>query len=318
MTEAVLRIDADDVRRILETLDPVAVLAEELLKGTIDRPDRASGPAFGLGPWAGGGDYLRIDSASPGLAYAMPATALRMAHAAALCALATRELLPPGGITVAMLGTRQAIQSQLPVIARHVPDIVHVAVRVTDSDSGSGSDTEETDALEPRLVDELDLAGIGLSMVTALSDSLFGANLVVVVSEEALTDGVEQAGVNHLARGTVLVNASGHDLPTDLVDHADQIYVDDLALLPAHPDRYVVARHLRHVNSGAAWPGGHGHAPTISADLGLLLAGAHPGREQHADTLLVELLSVHAPDAHLARMIAESAVRLDLGVWVTA
>jgi len=308
MTETVLRIDADDVRHILETLDPVAVLAEELIKGTINRRD--SGPALRLGPWTGGdGDHLRVDTSSDGLSCVMPAAALRMAHAAALCALATRELLPPGGITVAMLGTRQAIQAQLAVIARHVPDIVHVAVCVTDEN--------ETGALDPRLVDELDLTGIGLSVVTAPRDSLFGANLVVVVSEEALTDGAEQAGVNHLARGTVLVNASGHDLPTALVDHADQIFVDDLALLAAHPDRYVVARHLRHLSSGTAWTRDHGHPPAISADLGRLLAGTHPGREQHADTLVVELLSVSTPDARLAQTIAETAVRLRLGVQVT-
>lgn len=326
MTETVLRIDADDVGRILEALDPVAVLAEELIKGTINHPDRVRGPAFRLAPWtcdhgadhsadhsADHGDqggYLRVETAVPGLSCAMPVSALRMAHAAALSALATRELLPPGGITVAMLGTRHAIQSQLAVIARHVPDIVHVAVRVTDRD--------KTTALDPWLLDQLDLSGIGLSMVTAPSDSLFGANLVVVVSEKALSDGTEQAGVNHLARGTVVVNASGHDLPTELVDHADQIFVDDFALLPANADRYVVARHLRHTASGAAWAGAHGRPPAISSDLGLLLAGARPGREQQTDTLVVELLSVDTPNPQLAQTIAETAVRTGLGVRVTA
>jgi hypothetical protein len=311
MTEAVLRIDADDVWHTLETLDPVAVLAEDLIRGAINHSVRVSGPACRLAPGTGDdGDYLWVDNVTPGLSCAMPAKALRMAHAAALAALATRELLPPGGITVAMLGTRYAIQSQLAVIARHVPDIVHVAVRVTDGN--------ETDTLDPRLLDQLDLAGIGLSMATGLSDSLFGANLVVVVSEDALTDGVEQVGVKHLAHGTVLVNASGYDLPTELVDHADQIYVDDLALLPAHPDRYVVARHLSHAISGAPWTGGHDRPPTISSDLGLLLAGARPSHAQHADTLVVELLSVNAPNTHLAQMIARTAVRVGLGVRVTA
>lgn len=298
MAEEVLRLDTDDVQYILEAVDPVAVVAEELIKGAIDHPDRKSAP---LTP-SPDEDHVRLD-ASVDLSCTMPATALRMAHAAALAALATRELLAPGGITVAMLGTRNAIQAQLAVLARHVPDIVHVAVRVTD-----GGDTG---ALEPWLLDQLDLAGIGLSMVSALGDSLFGANLVVVVSEGALTDGVDK--VHHLVHGTVLVNASGADLPTHFVDHADQLYVDDLALLADNPDRYVVARHLARPVAGKTWASYDRRPPAISADLGRLLAGAHPGRRQRADIVVVELLSVHSPNTHLAHVIAETALRTGRG-----
>jgi ornithine cyclodeaminase/alanine dehydrogenase-like protein (mu-crystallin family) len=206
-----------------------------------------------------------------------------------------------------MLGTREETQAQLAVLAKHVPDIVHVAVRVTDDD--------EPGRLEPRLLDQLDLAGIGVSVVTALPASLFGANLVVAVSDGALTEGAKHAGVNDLVRGTVLVNASGHDLPADLVDHADQVYVDDLALLSAHPGRYVVARHLAHSEDGA-WTAS-GRPAAIAADLGMLLAGARPGREQQDDIVVVELLSATTPSNHLAQMIAETAVRCGLGTRVT-
>ena len=311
MAETVLRLEADDVWRTLETLDPVAVLAEELIKRAINHHDREHEPACRLVPWTGHDDqYVLTEGVPRGVRCAMPAAALRTVHAAALSALATRELLPPGGITVAMLGTRRATETQLAVLVKHVPDIVHVAVRITDM--------AETDTLEPRLLDQLDLAGIGLSVMTALAETLFGANLVVVVSEEALTEGGEHAGVKHLVRGTVLVNASGHDLPTDLVDHVDQIYVDDLALLSAHPDRYVVDRHLAHASAGEPWAGAQGRPPDIAADLGLLLAGARPGREQQDDIVVVELLSADTPNTNLAHMIAEAAVRGGLGQRVTA
>jgi len=310
MAETVLRLDADDVWRTLETLDPVAVLAEELIKRAINHPDREREPAFRLVPWTGHDDqYLLADGLPRDVRCAMPAAALRMVHSAALAALATRELLPPGGITVAMLGTRSAMETQLAVLVKNVPDIVHVAVRITDM--------AETGTFAPRLLDQLDLAGIGLSVMTALAETLFGANLVVVVSEEALSEGSENAGVKHLVRGTVLVNASGHDLPADLVDHVDQIYVDDLALLAAHPGRYVVDRHLAHTAAESPWAGAPGRSPGIAADLGLLLAGARPGREQQDDIVVVELLSTDAPDTHLVHLIAETAVRGDLGVWVT-
>jgi ornithine cyclodeaminase/alanine dehydrogenase-like protein (mu-crystallin family) len=310
MDKTVLRLDADDVWRTLETLDPVAVLAEELIKRAINHPDRECEPACRLVPWTGHDDqYILVGGLPRDTRCAMPAAALRMVHAAALAALATRELLPPGGITVAMLGTRSAMETQLAVLVKHVPDIVHVAVRITDM--------AETDTLAPRLLDQLDLAGIGLSVTTALAETLFGANLVVVVSKEALTEGSEHAGIKHLVRGTVLVNASGHDLPADLVDHVDQIYADDLALLPAHPGRYVVDRHLAHTAAAPPWAGAPGRPPGIAADLGLLLAGARPGREQQDDIVVVELLSADAPNTHLAHLIAETAVRDGLGTWVT-
>ncbi len=310
MAETVLRLEADDVWRTLETIDPVAVLAEELIKHAINHPDQALEPVCRVVPWAGHDEYVRTECGSHDLSCAIPAAALRAVHAAALSALATRELLPPGGITVAMLGARLEIQSQLAVLVRHVPDIVHVAVRVID-------DTEAA-PLEPRLVDQLDLAGIGLSIVTALADALFGANLVVVVSEEALTEGTEHAGVKHLVRGTVLVNASGHDLPGDLVDHVDQLYVDDLALLAAHADRNVVRGHLTDARSGGARSGGAGRPPAIAADLGLLLAGVKPGRVRQDDVVVVDLLGVDTPDTHLAHTIAEAALRWGLGARVPA
>lgn len=309
MTKPVLRLDGDDVLRTLETVDPVAVLAEELIKRAIGYPDQAPK----LIPWAdanGDGEYALSVNESAGLSCAMPAASLRMIHAAALAALATRELLVPGGVTVAMLGTRFATQTQLTVLARHVPDIVHVAVRVTDK---AGAHT-----LEPRLVDQLDLAGIGLSVVPNLADSLFGANLVVAASEEALVDGVDQASISNLVRGTVLVNASGHDLPATLLDHVDQIYVDDLALLPNHAHRHFVARHLANASAGGRRAGEDRRPPAIAADLGLLLTGNHAGREQQDDVVAVELLSANDPDIHLANTIAETAHRGGLGVLVPA
>jgi ornithine cyclodeaminase/alanine dehydrogenase-like protein (mu-crystallin family) len=297
MTDTVLRLDVDDVWRVLDAIDPVAVLAEALIKRAIGQSVPRHESATGLVPWTAeapaddtAGDYVLFEDRSRGLNCAMPAGILRMIHAAAIAALATRELLAPGGLTVAVLGTRFAIQVHLAVLARHVPDIVHVAVRITDSTEGP--------ALEPRLVDQLDLAGIGLSVVTAVAESLFGANLVIAASEEAFA-GPDRAGaptVHDLVRGTLLVNACGHDLPAALLDHVDQVYVDDLALLPEHPDR----------------------PAAIAADLGLLLAGAHPGREQQDDIVVVELLSVHTPDLDLAGAIAETACRRGIGVRVPA
>jgi ornithine cyclodeaminase/alanine dehydrogenase-like protein (mu-crystallin family) len=308
MARTVLRLETDDVWRTLDKVDPVAVLAEVLIKRTIGHADRTRASALPSEPLCIGDDeYVLAEDVAPGVSCAIPAASLRAVHVAALAALATHELLAPGGVTVAMLGTAEATQSRLSVLARHVPDIVHVAVHLTDEpDDGR---------LDARLVDQLDFAGIGLSVVPSLVDSLFGANLVIAVSEDVLTEGPGEAPVSHLVRGTLLVNASGHDLPTALVDRADQIYVDDLALLPEHADRYVVAKHV--ANTGTRTPGPT-RPPAIAADLGLLLAGTRPGREHQDDIVVVELLSADAPNPELARKIAEVAMHSGLGVQVPA
>ncbi len=314
MARTVLRLETEDVLRALETVDPVEVLAETLIGRAIGQ---AREPRRGPVPWTGAAaeaGYVLSGELPGELGCAMPAAILRELHAATLAAIAIRELLIPGGATVAVLGTRFAVQAQLAVLARYVPDIVHVAARITDKDCG---DAPGGVPLEPWLVEQLDLAGIGVSVATSLADALFGANLVVAASEDALTEGVEQATVHDLVRGTLLVNTSGHDLPTTLLDHVDQVYVDDLTLLPRHTDRYVVARHLA-TTADTDRAGDDPRPPTIAADLGLLLAGTCAGRVRQDDVVVVELLSTRDPDIHLATTIAEAAVRCDLGQRVTA
>lgn len=300
MANMILRLDADDVWSAVEIIDTVALLAEELIGRTIGCLD-GQDPAGRLEPWSQD-EYLLFDGESAGWC-ALPAASLRTAQSAALAALATRELLVPGGVTVAMLGALAATQPQLAVLARHVPDIVHVAVRLTDAAGAK--------AFEPRLVDQLDLSGIGLTVVPTLAESLFGANLVIVADDGAMAEGFATARFGHLVHGALVVNASGQDLPTALVDHVDQIYVDDLALLPDHTDRLVVARHL--TRSAEAGPA---HPPVIAGDLGQLLSSARQGRERDDDVVLVELLRVHTPNVLLAQHIAEAGRRSGFGTRV--
>lgn len=318
MAESVLRLDSDDMLHTLETVNPVAVLAEQLIKRTIGHPEQTEDTAIRLIPWADADsehEYVLSVDESLGLSCAMPAVALRTLHTAALAAIATRELLTLGGVTVAVLGTWYAAQTQLTVLARHVTDIVHVAVRITDK---SG-----TPELEPRLVDQLDLVGIGLSVTSDLADTLFGANLVVAASDGALDDSDGHPLIGNLVRGTVLVNASGHDLPTALLDQADQIFVDDITLLTEHTHRHFVDRHFANAAAttagqpGSSWLGAD-RRPAITTDLGMLLAGTRVGRQQQDDILAVELLSTGDPDVHLATTIAAAARDNGLGRQVSA
>jgi len=312
MTETILQLRADEVWSALEVIDPVAVLAEELIGGTIgrERHDRRLGR---LTPWTGPSlpdthaDQVVLEHPGASVTCVAPAATLRMSQSAALAALAARELLVSGGVTVAMLGASELTQPQLAVIARHVPDISHVAMCL--------ATVGDSKRLMPRLIDQLELSGIGLSVVTSLADTVFGANLVIAASDGAMAQDLDRLRLSRLARGTVLINATGRDLPIDLVDRVDQVYVDDLGLLEANCDRYVVAAHL--AGSGSTVEVGGGRDPRIAADIGQLLTGRHRGRRQVDDVVLVELLGVNELNTELMYRIYQAARRHGLGVTRT-
>lgn len=190
-----------------------------------------------------------------------------------LTALAARYLLSPGLVTASILGYGGTTYAPLLLIARHVPQVSHVSVY---------AGAERTGPPDPRVIDELELAGIALSAAGSRDDAVFGASLVVI------TDPAGVAGPPmHPAKGAVLVNATGRDLPEEVVGRVGHVFVDDLALLspaarhgPARPARIATHRLPRCQPAG---------------DLRQLVTGEHPGRSSPEQTFLVELLSVNPP-----------------------
>ncbi|MGH3879871.1 MAG: hypothetical protein ACRDSK_22830 [Actinophytocola sp.] len=304
MSEAILRLTDDEVWTALEAIDPVGVLAEELIDRTVGNEVP---PAGKLSEWsdsrvkgADGAELVLLDHPEAAIRCVLPATGLRTFQAAALAALAARELLVRGGVTVAMLGASRAASPQLAVIARHVPDISHVAVRRTEPGGSS---------LPVRLTELLELSGIRLSLASTVAETVFGANLVVASDDGEPPQDLSGMRVSQLARGVVLINSTGRDLPDALVDQVDELYVDDLTLLSGHTNRHFVAAHLA---KRADRPGVERAGPRIDADLGLLLAGRHV--RAHADnTVLVELLGVSTLNVRLAYRIQQAAERAGLG-----
>src|ERR1700741_997509 len=226
MSEAILRLTDDEVWTALEAIDPVGVLAEELIDRTVGNEVP---PVGKLSEWSDprvkgtdGAELVMLDHPEGAVRCLLPATGLRMFQAAALAALAARELLVRGGVTVAMLGTSRAASPQLAVIARHVPDISHVAVRLAEPAESS---------LPVRLPELLELSGIRLSLASTVAETVFGANLVVASEDEERPQDLSGMRVSQLARGVVLINSTGRDLPDALVDQVDELYVDDLTLL---------------------------------------------------------------------------------------
>jgi ornithine cyclodeaminase/alanine dehydrogenase-like protein (mu-crystallin family) len=287
----------------LDVIDPVAVLAEDLIGRTVGRSGHTRTAGGRLVTWSGsapdGGQYVLLEHPEAALPCVMPEDSLRTSLGAALAAVAARELLLSGGVTVAMLCPAEAAEPQLAVIARYVPDISHVALCLVG----------DSRTVEPKLADLLELSGIGLSVVRTLADAVFGANLVIVTNHNTAAQDPDLPRRGRLARGTVLVNATGTDLPIELVDQVSQVFIDDFGLLEDHLDRRVVADHL--APPAADQPGEFGRR--IAADLGQLLTGRQPGRQRTDDVVLVELLGVSELNVELARQIHEGATRTGLG-----
>jgi len=304
VTGTVLRLRSHEVWSALEIIDPVAVLAEDLIGRTVGRSGHTRTAEGRLVPWNGSGSdegqFVLYEHPDAALPCAIPAHSLRTSLVAALAAVAARELLFTSGVTVAMLGSPEATQPQLSVISRYVPDISHVAMCLAGGPR----------PVEPRLADQLDMSGIALSVVGTLTDAVFGAILIIATNHSAVRLDLDALRRGQLARGAVVVNATGTDLPDDLVDRMDQVFIDDFGLLGDNLDRSVVASHL-------ALPATDVADRRITADLGQLLTGRHPGRRRTDDVVLVELLGVHELNVRLARRIHEAATRTGLGERIT-
>ncbi|PPK65657.1 hypothetical protein V5P93_005126 [Actinokineospora auranticolor] len=293
MQTPTIRLGDDELRRAVEHVDAVESVAEALVARSTGRTGwtaTAGSLTFGPGGAGADGEVAEFASAERGQRCALPAAGLREYRRAVLTALATRHLLAPGVVTASVIGSGPALDIQLTVLRRHVPDISHVAVATV------GCPPPGRDVL-----DRLESAGIGLSLVDSPADAVFGANLVVLA-------GCARLDAPRLAKGALLVNTTGVDLPAALLDGVHEIYTDDRVafgrsenLLTATPARGGRTR-------------GH-RGPHLAADLGQVLAGEHPGRTEHDHVLLVELLGDGAEfEALLAGHVLRAVVADGPGV----
>jgi ornithine cyclodeaminase/alanine dehydrogenase-like protein (mu-crystallin family) len=231
-----------------------------------------------LDPGAGAGlAVLRNERGAGGLL--LPAAGLRAVRGSVLTAIAARLFLSPDVVTVSVLGSGPAVRLHLAALAAHVPGVSHIAVHAPDGPL----------EVSANLAEDLELAGIGLTVAASAEDAVFGANLLVLT--EGCPADVDWDG-GQLASGAVVVNAAVAPPPAGLSARADQVFVDDRGLLPRG-------------------------APVLP-DLGQVLASEHPGRAARDGAVLVDLLGVDAGGVWLAHRLYETALRRGLGVRVEA
>jgi ornithine cyclodeaminase/alanine dehydrogenase-like protein (mu-crystallin family) len=265
----VLRLRIHELPEALAGSDvPRAVVDELLWQEVADNSPTLS--ARRVGGWRmrpGVGEDLTLlygDRSQSGLL--LPASGLAAVRGAALTAAAARMFVAPQVVTVSVLGAGLAARLQVTALAAHVPGVSHVALH-------------SPGRVPAALVEQLDGAGIGLTVTECGADAVFGANLVVLAGPQATTDW-------QFPHGAVVVNATGHALPDGV--QADQLFVDDRRLITRN-------------------------CPVV-ADLGQVLAGRHPGRTADDDVLLVDLLGVDTGGLWLTHQLYQAALRHGLGV----
>ncbi len=288
MDTPTLRLDNEDLRRVVEDVDVVQAVAAALIARSGGRHDWAAPTAGGV--IVGDSETAVYEWAGDGQRCAMPAAGLHAYRFAVLTALATRHLLPPGVVTASVIGSGLALELQLIALRAHVPDVSHIAVA-----------TVGNTPPDQAVLDLLDRDGIGLSLVETPADAVFGANLVVLAGGTRLE-------AQRLAKGAVLVNTTGVDPSAALLGGVHAVYVD-------HPDG-VADRDRSFARARHTGYGRRGHrCPPVVADLGRVLAGEHPGRTDHDHVLLVELTGGAGIDAVLAGRIHQAAAAAGIGTF---
>lgn len=293
MGEPILLLSAGELSCALAGIEPIALLAAQLVGRYTDGATEVT-DGLRLTPWRGGvlatrgpmAEPLLLEDLRTGARCVLPAVGLRACRAAALTGLAATAFLVPGAATAAVLSRGFATQPHLMVIARYLRRVS----RITICSTPYGADG----AAAPRMLDHLDLAGVHIGLTARVADAVFAADLVIAAASSWRLE------IGALAKGAVVVNVTNQDLPADLVDAVDGLYVDDAAFIEENRTRAFVGAHL----DGRR---------RIDADLGQVLTGACAGRTDLDHILLVELLSANALDAVLASVLHRAALDRGLG-----
>jgi N-[(2S)-2-amino-2-carboxyethyl]-L-glutamate dehydrogenase len=294
--QPILQLSTGDMWRALAGLDPVDAVTDELVMGSLSHP--GPGPDATVTPTAwpsaapdagGQGELAVLHDQRTGEGCVLPAVALRSARVAALAVLAAQRLLGRGVVTATVLSGGATAHLMTSIIAQHTPAVSHIALCLPDAGRPA-----------PRLLAQLESAGISLSLASEAREAVRGATLVVMNGPLA-----RDLTVGKLAVGAIVVSGLGQEPPGEVVTQADQLYVDDAGLLSDHPRSYLTA-------SAGCWS--RRRLPRrVEADLVQLMIGTHPGRVHPDHVLLVDLLSADSLSPELARRIHLAARRQGLG-----
>ncbi|WP_031075201.1 hypothetical protein [Streptomyces sp. NRRL WC-3742] len=287
MGYATVEIDERDCLVAFGDADLVALASEALRRSVLgaESPDLRRGST--LTP-ADRPDRVMLQDERVGGVCVMPRTVLRSLAVAALTALAARELLAARVATATIIGSGAPVAGVLTALVNHVVNLGEVALWPGEGEQGWPT---------PKLAAHAAERGLMLSRPVELDRALLGTDLVV------LAPGVEavhrQVDLGMLARGAVVVNASG-EAPTEELTRAVGHVITDV------PRPVAVAEPVRAGRASRPAPG--------PVALGELLRRPRAGWEFAGESVLVDLQGVPGLEVALASRLYEIALVRGLGV----
>jgi N-[(2S)-2-amino-2-carboxyethyl]-L-glutamate dehydrogenase len=327
-------LSSREVAAACADLDPVAVVAEALARHASDRshlPDEtylgwetnAGEPARVLampglvhGDGAAGVKVLGANPGNPvrGLARAagltvlfdqdtarpvcvMEAATISARRTAAVTALSARLLEGPPIERMAVIGAGALAAAHLELLPAGLPALAEV--RLHDLEPGRAQ------ALGMMFERRLQLHGARVRLAPAAERAIRGAELVIAVT--TATTGYVELG--WLAPGAVVVNVSLDDVLPEVVLGAERVVVDDWRVVRSDRRR-LLGRMAR--DGLVTGPGADG-AP-VHAELGDLLLGRRPGRQNEEERILVNPFGLAIEDVAMAARVHAAARRLGLGI----
>jgi len=174
-------------------------------------------------------------------------------------------------------------------------------------------DRERADALGREFGPGLAERGIRLHVAHSARDAIRDADFIVTAT--TVTDGY--IGRGWLKPGALLVHVSLDDLRPEALAEADQVIVDDWALV-RDDDQRLLGRMWR---QGLLTEPGQDSDPaagrtTIHAELGDVVIGRKAGRSNGQEVIIVNPFGLSIEDLAVARQVYDNARQQGLGLWL--
>jgi ornithine cyclodeaminase len=230
---------------------------------------------------------------------AMHAALISAARTAAVSTVAVRQLRASQGSSAALIGAGRIGQAHLELLVSQVPELTEIAV--FDVDRGQARQLAEgRGEPSPRL-----------TLAESAEEAIRGASVVITTT----TTTTGYIPYVWLSPGAVLVHVSLDDVLPEVVERADLVVVDDWELV-RDDDRRLLGRLYRAGQlrgpDGASADGKSGRA--VDASIGEILIGAHPGRSDDEQIVLVNPFGMAIEDIAFAQAVYERAQEAEVGV----
>ncbi|MFI6153775.1 hypothetical protein ACIBCA_13865 [Kitasatospora sp. NPDC051170] len=288
MGYATVEIDERDCLVAFGDADLVALASEALRRSVLgaESPDLRRGSTLTA---AASPDRVMLQDERVGGVCVLPRSILRSLAVAALTALAARELLAARVATATIIGSGAPVAGVLTALVNHVVNLGEVALWPGEGEQGWPT---------PKLAAHAAERGLMLSRPVELDRALLGTDLVVLAPgvDEAVH---RQVDLGMLARGAVVVNASGQAPTEELTRTVGRVITDV-------PRPVAVAEPVRLGRASRPAP--------EPVPLGELLRQPRAGWEFAGESVLVDLQGVPGLEVALASRLYEIALVRGLGV----